>query len=147
MIRNSETVAVRLYYNNPEHQKILEVIHNLDKSIYKTKNKFFVDAVLFYLDNYGKEEFMNVNRLSDSKYITKQEINNLINELKNEVKTIAHDQALAIIGQMMAGIPASDSKNNILSDGIEIKENETEDTTFEEDDDIADYALSFMDFD
>ena len=30
---------------------------------------------------------------------------------------------------------------------IEIKENETEDTTFEEDDDIADYALSFMDFD
>lgn len=147
MIRNSETVAVRLYYNNPEHQKILEVIHNLDKSIYKTKNKFFVDAVLFYLDNYGKEEFMNVNRLSDSKYITKQEMDNLINELKNEVKIIAHDQALAIIGQMMAGMPASDPKNNILSDGIEIKENETEDTTFEEDDDIADYALSFMDFD
>ena len=48
---------------------------------------------------------------------------------------------------MMAGIPASDSKNNILSDGIEMKGNETEDTTFEEDDDIADYALSFMDFD
>ena len=50
--------------------------------------------LLFYLDNYGKEEFMNVNRLSDSKYITKQEMDNL--QRKKKIKNKKYQIVLQV---------------------------------------------------
>ena len=47
--------SVRLNMSNPQHVKINDVIQNLDPKIFKSKNQFIIDAIQFYIDNYGKE--------------------------------------------------------------------------------------------
>ena len=49
--------SVRLNMSNPQHVKINDVIQNLDPKIFKSKNQFIIDAIQFYIDNYGKEIF------------------------------------------------------------------------------------------
>ncbi|WP_270779779.1 hypothetical protein [Holdemanella biformis] len=49
--------SVRLNMSNPQHVKINDVIQNLDPKIFKSKNQFIIDAIQFYIDNYGKENF------------------------------------------------------------------------------------------
>lgn len=49
--------SVRLNMSNPQHVKINDVIQNLDPKIFKSKNQFIIDAIQFYIDNYGKETF------------------------------------------------------------------------------------------
>ena len=34
------------------------MIQNLDPKIFKAKNQFIIDAIQFYIDNYGKETFV-----------------------------------------------------------------------------------------
>lgn len=46
--------SVRLNMSNPQHVKINDVIQNLDPKIFKSKNQFIIDAIQFYIDNYGK---------------------------------------------------------------------------------------------
>ena len=50
--------SVRLNMSNPQHVKINDVIQNLDPKIFKSKNQFIIDAIQFYIDNYGKETFV-----------------------------------------------------------------------------------------
>ena len=50
--------SVRLNMSNPQHVKINDVIQNLDPKIFKSKNQFIIDAIQFYIDNYGKETFL-----------------------------------------------------------------------------------------
>ena len=45
--------SVRLNMSNPQHVKINDVIQNLDPKIFKSKNQFIIDAIQFYIDNYG----------------------------------------------------------------------------------------------
>ena len=53
--------SVRLNMSNPQHVKINDVIQNLDPKIFKSKNQFIIDAIQFYIDNYGKETFVIKN--------------------------------------------------------------------------------------
>ena len=45
--------SVRLNMSNPQHVKINDVIQNLDPKIFKSKNQFIINAIQFYIDNYG----------------------------------------------------------------------------------------------
>lgn len=54
--------SVRLNMSNPQHVKINDVIQNLDPKIFKSKNQFIIDAIQFYIDNYGKETLLSRRR-------------------------------------------------------------------------------------
>lgn len=43
--------SYRTYLDNPQHVKINQILQNLDKINYKSKNKFISDAIEYYIDH------------------------------------------------------------------------------------------------
>lgn len=67
--------SVRLNMSNPQHVKINDVIQNLDPKIFKSKNQFIIDAIQFYIDNYGKETFVIKKKEKErAEYIRSEDI-------------------------------------------------------------------------
>lgn len=66
--------SVRLNMSNPQHVKINDVIQNLDPKIFKSKNQFIIDAIQFYIDNYGKEHLLSRRRKKRGLNISGQKI-------------------------------------------------------------------------
>jgi len=70
--------SVRLNMSNPQHVKINDVIQNLDPKIFKSKNQFIIDAIQFYIDNYGKETFVIKKKEKErAEYIRSEDINDI----------------------------------------------------------------------
>lgn len=78
--------SVRLNMSNPQHVKINDVIQNLDPKIFKSKNQFIIDAIQFYIDNYGKETFVIKKKEKErAEYIKEEVIEAATNEARKEV--------------------------------------------------------------
>ena len=89
--------SVRLNMSNPQHVKINDVIQNLDPKIFKSKNQFIIDAIQFYIDNYGKETFVIKKKEKErAEYIRSEDID----DIKEEVIEAATNEA------MQASFPA-----------------------------------------
>lgn len=70
--------SVRLNMSNPQHVKINDVIQNLDPKIFKSKNQFIIDAIQFYIDNYGKETFVIKKKEKErAEYIRSEDIDDI----------------------------------------------------------------------
>ena len=73
--------SVRLNMSNPQHVKINDVIQNLDPKIFKSKNQFIIDAIQFYIDNYGKETFVIKKKEKErAEYIRSEDIEDIKEE-------------------------------------------------------------------
>lgn len=82
--------SVRLNMSNPQHVKINDVIQNLDPKIFKSKNQFIIDAIQFYIDNYGKETFVIKKKEKErAEYIRSEDID----DIKEEVIEAATNEA------------------------------------------------------
>ena len=83
--------SVRLNMSNPQHVKINDVIQNLDPKIFKSKNQFIIDAIQFYIDNYGKETFVIKKKEKErAEYIRSEDID----DIKEEVIEAATNEAV-----------------------------------------------------
>ena len=70
--------------------KINDVIQNLDPKIFKSKNQFIIDAIQFYIDNYGKETFVIKKKEKErAEYIRSEDID----DIKEEVIEAATNEA------------------------------------------------------
>lgn len=52
----------RFNVKNPQHKKINEVLANLNTDVCKSKSQFMIDAIEFYINNFGKESFVTVKK-------------------------------------------------------------------------------------
>lgn len=85
--------SVRLNMSNPQHVKINDVIQNLDPKIFKSKNQFIIDAIQFYIDNYGKETFVIKKKEKErAEYIRSEDID----DIKEEVIEAATNEAMTV---------------------------------------------------
>lgn len=85
--------SVRLNMSNPQHVKINDVIQNLDPKIFKSKNQFIIDAIQFYIDNYGKETFVIKKKEKErAEYIRSEDID----DIKEEVIEAATNEAIGV---------------------------------------------------
>ena len=86
--------SVRLNMSNPQHVKINDVIQNLDPKIFKSKNQFIIDAIQFYIDNYGKETFVIKKKEKErAEYIRSEDIE----DIKEEVIEVATNEATVMM--------------------------------------------------
>lgn len=91
---------MRLSPNNPDHMKINEVLLDVNKKVYKSKNQFMTDALLYYiaklegnpLTNKEQQKFNNLEM-----FITKKEMENLIISLKQELIQYIDKEVLSVI--------------------------------------------------
>ena len=80
---------VRLNLDNEQHCRVNRVLSKLNKTIHKSVNQFIVDAVDFYINSMNGENLVEdvVEQKKDAGYITRDDLEGIRAELKNEVKS------------------------------------------------------------
>ena len=97
--------SVRLNMSNPQHVKINDVIQNLDPKIFKSKNQFIIDAIQFYIDNYGKETFVIKKKEKErAEYIRSEDINDIKEEVIEAATNEARKEVIKLLGGVISGM-------------------------------------------
>ena len=97
--------SVRLNMSNPQHVKINDVIQNLDPKIFKSKNQFIIDAIQFYIDNYGKETFVIKKKEKErAEYIRSADIEDIKAEVIEAAINEARKEVIRLLGGVISGM-------------------------------------------
>ena len=97
--------SVRLNMSNPQHVKINDVIQNLDPKIFKSKNQFIIDAIQFYIDNYGKETFVIKKKEKErAEYIRSEDIDDIKEEVIEAATNEARKEVIRLLGGVISGM-------------------------------------------
>lgn len=98
--------SFRLNMNNPEHVRIQAVLSNLNNHIYKSKNQFIAEAILYYIDHYGAESFTKEED-SEVHFITKEELEGIRKDMLEEAATEARKEVIKVLGGVISGMQTS----------------------------------------
>lgn len=133
--------SVRLNMNNPQHVKINEVIQNLDPKIFKSKNQFIIDALQFYIDNYGRETFVVKKKEKErAEYIRSEDIEDIKAEVIEAATSEARKEVIRLLGGVISGMNVAQP---IVRPVLEEKEEEP-DSDVMNDEDVAGLAMGWM---
>ena len=87
--------SVRLNMSNPQHVKINDV----------TKNQFIIDAIQFYIDNYGKETFVIKKKEKErAEYIRSEDIDDIKEEVIEAATNEARKEVIRLLGGVISGM-------------------------------------------
>ncbi len=64
MRENIVYVSLRLNMDVPKHVEINKKLQKLNPNVYKSKNQFVIEALEFYIQNFGNEQYMIENEPS-----------------------------------------------------------------------------------
>ena len=80
---------VRLNLDNEQHCRVHKILAELNTEIHKSVNQFIVDAVDYYIRSLNDENLVKGagEPKKDAGYITKDDLDGIRSELKNEVKS------------------------------------------------------------
>ena len=88
-----------------DHVKINDVIQNLDPKIFKSKNQFIIDAIQFYIDNYGKETFVIKKKEKErAEYIRSEDIEDIKEEVIEVATNEARKEVIRLLGGVISGM-------------------------------------------
>lgn len=115
---------LRMNLDNEQHRRVHLVLANLNTKIHKSVNQFLIDAADFYIQSFQEEGVLQKNK-QETKYISKQELETIRREWKEEMK----NELIILLGTAL-------SKGTGMIQGIEerqvsgiyenIREEETE---------------------
>lgn len=126
---------VRLNLDNEQHCRIHKVLSELNTEIHKSVNQFIVDAVDFYIRSLNDESLvrMTEGQKKEAGYITREDLDGIRSELKNEVKS----EIIMLLGAALGAGTVRVVEGATGRGGMDIKEatddtKETEDPTMME---------------
>ncbi len=97
--------TIRLNMHNPDHVLINDVIQNLDPKIFKSKNQFIMDAIKFYIDNYGSETFIAKKKDNErAEYIRSADIEDIKAEVIEAAINEARKEVIRLLGGVISGM-------------------------------------------
>ncbi len=97
--------TIRLNMHNPDHVLINNVIQNLDPKIFKSKNQFILDAIKFYIDNYGSETFIAKKKDNErAEYIRSADIEDIKAEVIEAAINEARKEVIRLLGGVISGM-------------------------------------------
>lgn len=133
MARNDDGMYhnFRLSRRNPIHIRINEILSDLNKDVYRSKNQFIADALEYYINALENDTMTNSENIKKQKmntYVTKGELELLKENIKNEVVKEVQKEMISVLGNfsgnMAKGIVA-DNLETIDKDNDDLNENTT----------------------
>lgn len=103
MARNDDGMYhnFRLSRRNPIHIRINDILSDLNKDVYRSKNQFIADALEYYinaLENDTITNSENIKKKHKKEYVTKCELELIKASIKNEVVKEVQKEIIAILG-------------------------------------------------
>lgn len=149
--------TVRLYMLNPAHVTINKVLNELNLDIFKSKNQFFIDAVTYYIENYGQEELTQPKKKKTPQYVSTDDMDIIEERIrqaaKEEARQEANKEVMTMVGSMLAAIQAGGGTMPVMNKtdvavGVGMKSiSDEESEDYEEDEALVQNALSWMERD
>ena len=101
----SDVLSLVMKLNEQSPLKINDVIQNLDPKIFKSKNQFIIDAIQFYIDNYGKETFVIKKKEKErAEYIRSEDIDDIKDEVIEAATNEARKEVIRLLGGVISGM-------------------------------------------
>ena len=97
--------SYRTYLDNPQHVKINQILQNLDKINYKSKNKFISDAIEYYIDHLTSEGVVDV--IEDKRFVTEEEMLQLKKEIQENTISLVKDEIIKSLASIITGVNTS----------------------------------------
>ena len=85
----------------PIHIRINEILSDLNKDVYRSKNQFIADALEYYINALENDTMTNSENIKKQKmntYVTKGELELLKENIKNEVVKEVQKEMISILG-------------------------------------------------
>ena len=149
--------TVRLNMLNPAHVTINKVLNEVNLDIFKSKNQFFIDAVTYYIENYGQEELTQPKKKKTPQYVSTDDMDIIEERIrqaaKEEARQEANKEVMTMVGSMLAAIQAGGGTMPVMNKtdvavGVGMKSiSDEESEDYEEDEALVQNALSWMERD
>ena len=123
---------VRLNLDNEQHCRVHKVLAELNTDIHKSVNQFIVDAVDYYIRSLNDESLVKGagEQKKEAGYITREDLDGIRSDLKNEVK----NEIIMLLGAALGAGTVRVAEGATGRGGMDIKETETAGDTKETED-------------
>ena len=102
-------VSLRFNYSNPEHMRLLGIVDSLDPKVYKSKNRFILDAIKYYVEKLEERNLLSWNADSNkSVYVTEERLEEVVSDLKKSIKAEVYEDLLKSV--LSSGVNAFHGK-------------------------------------
>ena len=133
MARNDDGMYhnFRLSRRNQIHIRINDILSDLNKDVYRSKNQFIADALEYYinaLENDTITNSENIKKKHKKEYVTKCELELIKASIKNEVVKEVQKEIIAILGNFSDNMAKGIVADNLETNGRE-KDDLNENTT------------------
>lgn len=105
--KNIIVYSLRLNMEIPQHLKIQEVLKDLNPDIYKSKNRFLVNAVELYIDSFEKEELTKQEsrkKANNQDYVRREELEPWKEQIRYELLTEVRNEVIRMLGGVVSGM-------------------------------------------
>ena len=79
-----EQFCLRFSPDNPQHVKVLRILNNLDRDLYKSKTQFIMEAIESYICRLS-EGMETADEDEEKKYVTSEELEVMENRIQGAV--------------------------------------------------------------
>ena len=76
-----EQFCLRFSPDNPQHVKVLRILNNLDRDLYKSKTQFIMEAIESYICRLS-EGMETADEDEEKKYVTSEELEVMENRIR-----------------------------------------------------------------
>ena len=98
--------TLRLNMLNPAHVNINKILSELDMDIFKSKNQFFIDAAIYYIEHFGREALTELKEKKEPQFISTEEMavieEWIRQEAREEARQEANKEVLSMVGSYAA---------------------------------------------
>ena len=147
-------MKVRLNLDNPKHIKIHKALENINHDVYKSKNQMIIEALEFYINNFGNEKHLENEEKNSSKFVKKEVFDRNIDEVKEQIGCIRKDIRDVVKDEIIKALGNVASNGNNKAENISKAVDEInrevnlmdyqEDDTDNEDDVVVSLAKGWM---
>jgi len=124
-------IPVRLNLDNPEHLKIMNILDDLNLDVHKSKNKFIINAISFYVDAIRKDNLTNSderNRKEQERaFVTQDEMQEQFDKFAEKVRAEVYEEMI----RFLAGVAFSSGANSNIP-VMQTKSSSKEKSSYEE---------------
>jgi len=131
--KNIIVYSLRLNMEIPQHRKIHEVLKDLNPDIYKSKNRFLVNAVELYIDSFEKEELTKQGsrkKAYGQEYVSREELESWKEQMRYELLTEVRNEVIRMLGGVVSGMRFG-TESQIVERREEMEETAEADGTME----------------
>lgn len=112
----------RLSRRNPDHIRINEILSDLNKSVYRSKNQFIADALEYYINALEGDTLTNSEKIKKENlntYITRKDLELIKESIKHEVVKEVQKEMISILGNFAGNLAKNVQPNNEVLEGKE----------------------------